>query len=115
MSRGPTRSVDMPYKVVYDVTGFTSSSATTSFTGRTEFNNNSVGVVPTGEYVEVNASLVNAADVITATIGSTNYLCPSNYPTSGGPPNCTGSGSSRSPTWSTTLVQCPGNVQPNFP
>lgn len=118
----------MPYRAVYDVTGFTSSNALASIspiTG-TVFNNNLVGIIPTGEYTQATVSLVNPStpaaapttfDTITATMSAPAYRCPANYPGSGQSAACAGSGANAAPTWSTTYVACPSSAgsPPNFP
>lgn len=114
----------MPYRTVYDVTGFASTNAAASFgtdvsAGNglmTVYNNNAVGGIPNGEYTEVRASMVAAGDVITATLGSPTYLCPSNYPGSGQTLTCDKvTGNYVISNWSNTYVSCPSQSgPPNF-
>ncbi len=106
----------MPYKTVYDVTGFTSTNAATVFGTASVNNPNAVGGIPAGEYTEVTASVVAAGDEITATLGSPTYLCPSNYPGSGQPLTCDKvTGNYVISNWSNTYVNCPSQTgPPNF-
>lgn len=107
----------MPYKTVYDVTGFTSTNPATTFGAASVNNPNAVGGIPAGEYTEVTASLVAAGDEVTATFGSPTYLCPSNYPGSGQALTCDkATGNYVISNWSNTYVNCPSQVgPPNFP
>ncbi|MDR7133883.1 type IV pilus modification protein PilV [Lysobacter niastensis] len=115
----------MPYRVDFDVTAFTSSNGSATFTSvaGTVINPNEVGVIPIGEYTEVGVSTIAQNDTITATFGGPTYLCPSNYPSPGGNSNnpdsryqCTGNGSNAAPNWSTTWVACPSQSGvPTFP
>ncbi|HEY5780279.1 MAG TPA: prepilin-type N-terminal cleavage/methylation domain-containing protein [Lysobacter sp.] len=111
----------MPYRIDYDVTAFSSSngSATFSSTTGTVTNPDEVGVIPVGEYTEVNVSAIDNGDTITASFGSPTYLCPQNYPNPGGNTNspnsryqCSGNGSNAAPSWSSTWVTCPSQSGP---
>ena len=106
----------MPYRTVYDVTGFTSSNASAVFTNQRVINPDLVGGIPSGEYTEVDVSIVAAGDVITAALGAPRYLCPSNRPGSNQPLTCDKNGSTFTVNnWSNVFENCPSQSgPPNF-
>lgn len=103
----------MPYRTVYDITGFTSSNASAIFTNQRAINPDSVGGIPSGEYTEVDVSIIAAGDVITATFGAPRYLCPSNRPGSNQSLTCDKQGSSFViNNWSNVYTDCPSQSGP---
>lgn len=108
--RNPSQhTTPMPYRIVYDILSTTPSGT------MTVFNNNAVGLVPTGEYTEIQLSQVNRDDTIEVQFSNPTYLCPANYYFAGQSEqaaNCSGQGNNAKPTWSTTYVTCPAGLVP---
>lgn len=107
---------EMPYRTVYDVTGFTSTNGSATFGTAAVYNPNAIGGIPSGEYTEVSVSTVDAGDEITAALSGPTYLCPSNYPGSNQTLTCDKQGNSFTVNnWSNTYVSCPSQAgPPNF-
>ena len=107
------KTTSMPYEVVYDVTGASSSNNSAAISALTVTNNGIFSATAgQGEYTEFTVNPVAKDDRISVTIGNARYMCPSNYPGSGGSAQCTGNGANAKPTWSSTWVSCPSQSGP---
>lgn len=93
----------MPYRMVYDVLSITSSNNGAQFGPLSVTNNNALGTYGAGgEYTQTTVTPIAENDVLTVTMSSPTFLCPSSY-------TCQGN----NVTYSSTYATCPSNVRPD--
>jgi type IV pilus modification protein PilV len=125
---GPADDIKMPYRVIMDAIGATSSNASAIVSAGSVTNPDAVGLpAANGEYTTFTVTPIRAPvspsttspDTITINMSNRLYKCPSNYTTfitntgldtskSPSATECGGNSNSGSPVWSTTYVACPG-------
>ncbi len=132
---GPANDIRLPYRIIMDAIGATSSNVDAVVSDLTVHNPNAVGLpVAGGEYTTFMVTPVAApvlpatvsADTITVNMSNRVYKCPDNYATfindsgnDGGKvptdAQCGGNNSSGTPQWSTTYGNCPTGPGTIFP
>jgi len=132
---GPANNIRMPYRIIMDAIGATSSNGDALVSGLTVNNPNGVGLpIAGGEYTTFTVTPVAApispatlsADTITVNMGNKLFKCPDNYATfitdsgtdAGRNPTdsqCGGNNNNGTPQWSATYGACPTGAGTIFP
>jgi hypothetical protein len=97
------RNITMRYRIAYDVISITSGNAASTVGSLNVVNNNVPGGYPTGEYTQTTVNPAADGDVLTVTMSSPTFLCPS-------APVCRGN----TPDYSnSTYTMCLNNQRPD--
>ena len=93
----------MPYRIVYDVTSIVSNNASAVVGAMSVLNNDVPGGYSAGEYTQATTTPIANGDILTVTMSSPSFLCPSTYTCDNG----------NKVNYSTTYTTCPSNVRPD--